>query len=114
MPFSEIELKKIDNLVGGLCRKRSPTLLKHEIRTEHSINGYDVVVFECRPKWDAPDVWLQIPFAKIKFTRSTSEWKLYWHRSNGKWDVYESFHPTKDLLELVNEIDNDPFHVFFG
>lgn len=114
MPFSEIELKKIDNLVGGLCRKHSPALHKNELRMEYAVDGFDVTIFECRPRWDQPEVWLQIPTAKIKFTRSTGEWELYWHKSNGKWMNCDSLAPTKDLLVLVNQIDLDPHRIFFG
>jgi hypothetical protein len=44
MAFSEIELKKIDKLVGGLCRKRSPSHLKDEFSFEYRVKGHDVLV----------------------------------------------------------------------
>lgn len=114
MSFSEIELKKIDNLVGGLCRKHSPVLLRNELRMEYAIDGYNVLILECRPHWDNQSEWMQNPIAKIKFTRKTAEWTLYWQRANGKWISYEPRPTTKDLLLLVNEVDEDPLHTFFG
>ena len=44
MSFSEIELKKIDNLVGGLCRKRSSVLFRNELRFEYAIDGHNVII----------------------------------------------------------------------
>ena len=114
MSFSEIELKKIDNLVGGLCRKRSSVLFRDELRYEYAIDGYNIIISECRPRWDNQAEWMQNPFAKIKFTRKTSDWTLYWQRANGKWLAYEPIAPTKELLVLVNEVDTDPLHTFFG
>jgi hypothetical protein len=81
---------------------------------EYLIDGYAIQVFECRPRWDDPAVWLQIPIAKIRFTRKTSEWQLYWHRANGKWMNYEPLLPSRDLVRLVNEIDTNPYGTFFG
>ena len=55
MAFSEIELKKIDNLIGGLCRKRSPSHLKDEFSLEYRVKAHDVVVYEQRPHWRDPN-----------------------------------------------------------
>lgn len=54
MSFSEIELKKIDNLVGALCEKRSPAHLRNTVRLEYRLKGHDVEVFEHRPHWREP------------------------------------------------------------
>jgi len=51
MALSELELKQIDQVVGGFCRKRSPPHLKDKLRLEYSIKGQDVVIFERRPRW---------------------------------------------------------------
>ena len=41
MAFSEIELKRIEQEVGGLCKRRSPTHLKDELSLEYRIKGHD-------------------------------------------------------------------------
>ena len=114
MSFSEIERKKIDHLVGGLCRKHSSALLKNELRMEYAVEGFDVTIFECRLRSDQPDVWLQTPIARIQFAQSTSEWTLYQYKSSGTWLTYDPLSPNRDLLVMVNQIDLDPHHIFFG
>lgn len=55
MAFSEIELKKIDNLVGTMCRDRIPAHIKNELELIYRTKGYDVTLFEKRPDWDDPE-----------------------------------------------------------
>jgi len=114
MPFFEIELKKIDKLVGGLCRKRSPDHLKDKLSIEYRVKGHDVVMFERRPYWDDPKEIIEIPVAKMKFVRTSNEWRLYWMRRDRKWHGYEMLNPGKALQRLIVEVDVDPHGCFFG
>lgn len=43
MAFSEVELKKIKQTVGKMCRKRSPAHLKDTLQLEYSVNGHEVM-----------------------------------------------------------------------
>jgi len=113
MPFSEIELKKIDNLVGGLCRKHTSALHKNELRIEYGIEGGAVVVFASRPHANESNLWLKIPVAQMRFARETGEWTLFWVGASGNWINDETLHPTQDLLVLVSQVDLDPHHLMF-
>jgi hypothetical protein len=114
MAFSEIELKKIGKIVGGLCRKRSPAHLKEKVSVEYRVKGHDVVVYERRPYWRDPNEITETPVAKMKFVRTANEWRLYWMRRDLKWHGYDMLNPSKDLEGLVEEIDADPHGCFFG
>jgi hypothetical protein len=114
MAFSELELKRIERTVGGLCRKRSPMHLKDKLRLEYSVKGHDVVIYERRPRWDNPQESMESPAAKIKFVRSANKWRLYWMRADLKWHEYPGFSTSEDLADLVQEVDADPYGCFFG
>jgi len=114
MALSEIEIKKIDKLVGGLCKRRSPVHLKDELSLEYRIKGHDVIVFERRPRWGARVGVTDSPVARIKYVRTAGEWRLYWQRADLKWHGYEMLSSSRDLAELVKEIDEDPYACFFG
>jgi hypothetical protein len=45
MAFSEIELKRIDKEVGGLCKKRSPAHIKDKLSLEYRIKGHGVIIY---------------------------------------------------------------------
>ena len=55
MPFSEIELKHIENIVGKMCERRSPAPLRDKLRITFQIKGHNVTVYEERPRWDNPN-----------------------------------------------------------
>lgn len=89
-----------------------------EIRKQVDI-GYTwenntAILFEIRPKWDNPEELLSIQFAKIRYTKTQKEYKLYWMRSSGKWEIYEPFPTATNLQDLLNEIKEDTHSCFFG
>lgn len=114
MAFSQIELKRIEETVGELCRKRSPMHLKDQVRLEYSVKGHNVVIVERRPRWNNPQEWGELPVAKLRFVRAAKQWRLYWQRADLKWHEYPGPSASKELGELVQEIDADPLACFFG
>ena len=74
MAFSEIELKRIEAVVGPLCGRRSPAHARHQVRTEYRVEGQDVLIVEVRVVWDDPSRWMDHGVAKLKFNRKAGEW----------------------------------------
>ncbi len=114
MPFSELELKQIEQIVGAFCVRHSPVHLRDKLRLEYSIKGHEVVIVERRPQWDDPSRWIESPTAKVKYIRSANKWRLYWMRADMKWHEYPGLSSSNRLDDLVQEIDADPFACFFG
>ena len=114
MAFSEIELKRIDKEVGGLCKKRSPIDIKDKFSLKYRIKGHEVLIYERRPQWDNPKKWIESPDAKLKYVRTSNLWQLFWQRANGEWISYEPIPYSKDLKSLVEQIDSDPHGCLFG
>jgi Protein of unknown function (DUF3024) len=123
MALTDIEHHKIKKFIGGLCEDRTPEHLKDQLRYEYEIYKQSVVVFEVRPvvrvrsdthPLNDPSEYTQAPIAKIKFIRSSNTWRLYWQRADMKWHSYEPLDSSKDLKDLIDEIERDPNGCFFG
>jgi hypothetical protein len=114
MSFSEIELARVDKVVGGLCRKRNRPELRDQLSLEYRVSRQDVVVFERRPRWDGRRGHTEHPVAKVKFIRKQGEWRLFWMRADLKWHAYPPLARSGQLERLVAEIDRDPHACFFG
>jgi hypothetical protein len=112
--FSELELQRIDRTVGDLCRRRSPAELRERVRIEYRVSGHDVLIYETRPAFREPSRWIVHGIAKLRFVRTAGEWRLLWQRASLKWQSYEPLASTRDLAELVAEIELDPHGCFFG
>jgi hypothetical protein len=114
LAFSEIELKRIEAVVGPLCGRRSPAHAHHQVRTEYRVEDQGVLIVEVRVVWDDPSRWMEHGVAKLKFNRKAGEWRLFWQRASLRWESYEPLASSRDLAILVEEIDRDPNGCFFG
>lgn len=80
----------------------------------YSWDGQTALLFEIRPQWNDPTRILELPFAKLRFVKSSKIWKLYWMRGSGKWESYEPNPESANLQLLLGEIDHDGYGCFFG
>ena len=114
MAFSEIELRRIDEVIGGLCRRRSPAHLADKLKLAYEVKGHNVVVFEVRPDWQDPTHRMRTPIARFRFVRTTRVWTLFWMRADLKWHLYAPAKAVADLVSLVAVVDRDEHCAFFG
>ena len=101
--------------VGKFIERLRP---KPEIRDQldyrADIQGAELILSEVRPRYDAPDELLTLPFAKLRWFKSREMWKLYWMRASGKWELYppDPFHHS--LVRALKVIYADKHCCFFG
>lgn len=114
MAFSDDELKRIDKIVGDFCQQRSPARLWDQVRVGYTVKNHEVVIYESRPGWRNPTEWTVSSFAKLRYVRTSDEWRLYWRRASGKWWPYGPHTASKSLSSMVKEIDIDSHGCFFG
>jgi hypothetical protein len=114
MPFTELDLKRIDRTVGELCRRKSPPQHRHQLRFEYRIHRQDVLIYETRPAFREPSRWTEHGIAKLRYVRTAGEWRLFWQRASLKWQSYEPLASSRNIAELVAEIERDSYNCFFG
>ncbi len=57
--------------------------IRKQLDYGYSWDGQTALLFEIRPQWDDPTKILELPFAKLRFVKSSKIWKLYWMRGSG-------------------------------
>jgi hypothetical protein len=112
--FDDLELGRIENSVGALCRRRSPPQLRDKVEFAYTIDGHSVSVYEIRPRWDNPRQRYTLGVARFRFIRAQKQWKLYWMRRDLKWHLYDPEESPTDLESLVRLVDEDRYGAFFG
>ena len=75
MPFSELELKRIDRTVGELCRRSTRPEHADQLRFEWDIKGHTVTIWEVRPPWDGVGKETRMGVARFRFFRSRGVWQ---------------------------------------
>jgi hypothetical protein len=98
------------------CRARVPEHVRDEIRVEADLADRHVTIVECRPPWrvDAGREWTRFPIARLRYTKATRLWSLYWRDRNLKFHTYERASPTASVDDLLAELDRDPTAIFWG
>jgi len=114
MPLSEFELKRAESIVSQYCEKKVPAHLRDKLQVTYQIQKNEVCIFEKRPIWNNPSEWGEYPVAKMRCTLSTRLWSLFWRDRNQKWHHYDRIPPSKQLEDLIKEIDKDPTGIFWG
>ncbi len=92
VPESEIEA----NMVGFKIRGDNITLY------EHLKSDYD------------PEESNNFKVAQFRYNQNKRTWSLYWADRREKWHQYSEVKPTKNIDDLLDEIDQDPEMVFWG
>lgn len=115
MAFSIEQLGEIDNVIGQWCLSKVPPKLKSQIDHDYEVDGQFVTLLEVRPLWRGPaGEFTHRPFAKFRYVKSSSIWKIYWIRQTGKWDLYEPSSSAKNLTVALAIIEADHYGCFFG
>lgn len=114
MAFNELDLQRIERIVGGFCRQRTRPELSDQLRLIYEVHGQSVVISEERPDWRDPAKRMHTPVAKLRFVRTSGLWTLYWMRADMRWHAYGPASSSRDLAGLVEVVDRDQYCAFFG
>lgn len=96
------------------CRDRVPDHLRDQVRVEVDVDARHLTVLECRPPWDGQGDWTRLPVARLRFTKATGLWTLYWRDRNERFHLYDRISAGESLQVLLVEIDQDPTAIFWG
>jgi hypothetical protein len=115
MALSEFEEKRFEKVVRAYRDEIRPLPhIRKDLDIGYRIENQSVFLFEIRPVWRSPQEKHEIPIFKATYVKSTKEWKLYWMRASGKWELYEP-NPYADTLEgIIDTVREDEFACFFG
>jgi hypothetical protein len=115
MAFTKEQLRNIEStLTLWLVTHRPEEDLRDKVDIGYTIKGQDIFLEEIRQIWNRPSEKMQNPFAKVKFEKTSQNWKIYWMRGNLKWNLYDP-KPVVESLDLaLEEIMTDSHHCFFG
>ena len=98
------------------CGARTPDHVRDEVRVEVDIADRFLTLVECRPPWrdDFGPEWTRFPIARLRYTKATRLWSLYWRDRHLKFHVYDRVPAAASVEELLAEVDRDPAGIFWG
>jgi len=108
------QLREIEDVLGTFCREEPPARVRSKLQFVFRVEARAVVLAERRPAFGADLGWTEGPVAKFRYTKSRSEWSLYWRDRHGSWHEYDLLPPAKRLATLFVEVRRDPTGIFWG
>lgn len=99
------------------CAQRVPEHVRDQVRVKCDISPRHLTIVERRPPWrqDAASTeWTQFPIARLRYTKATRTWTLYWRDHNLRFHLYDHLKPSPGIGDLLDEIDRDPTAIFWG
>ncbi len=111
----ETDLFRVRRWVDAL-NEAIPESARDLVRNDIDVTDRAITIVECRPPWN-PDFgteWTRLPVARLRYTKRSSEWSLYWSDRNSKFHEYDLIDPSTDVDVLLAEVDRDPTAIFWG
>lgn len=105
---------KVAVTLSAYCSARVPAKHKDKVKLGFKFRGNSVTLFEERPAFRRPDIWVDIVIAQFRFDPETNLWTLYCADRNSRWHEYWDLDPSPDLTELLAEVEADPTGIFWG
>lgn len=98
------------------CDERVPAHVRDQVRIECDVAPRHLTILECRPPWgqDIGTEWTSCPIARLRYTKATGTWSLFWRDSSSKFHEYDGAAPSPRVDDLLAEIERDPTAIFWG
>jgi len=114
MSLAPLTKTLIERKLQKYCEQRIPEHAKSSVRITFKFFGAKVTLWEERPAFSDPTVWIGVVFAQFRFNSITKKWTLYCADRNSRWHKYIGVEPTEDFKKLLKEVDRDPTGIFWG
>jgi hypothetical protein len=98
------------------CAARVPDHARHQVRVECEVAARHLTIVERRAPWreGAGQDWSSFPIARLRYTKATQTWTLYWRDRNLRFHGYDRLRPSRHVDDLLTEVDRDPTGIFWG
>ena len=112
MTLSELDVARVQRW----CAARVPDHARHEVRVECQTAPRHLTIVERRAPWRAESgpEWTTFPIARLRYTVADKSWTLYFRDRNLRFHRYDLLAPSRQIDDLLTELDRDPTCIFWG
>lgn len=104
----------IEALENYIAKVRPPLEMRKELDISYKIDNQSVIIFEIRPRYDKPEVYLESPVAKTTYIHVKHHWKIFWMRADLKWHNYQPKSFVKSINEFLKIVEEDKHGCFWS
>lgn len=104
----------IEVMENYIAKIRPPEHIRDKLDIAYKIENQSVILQEIRPDFKNPEKYFESDYAKATYIKSENKWKVYWMRSNLKWNLYSPQPEVDSLKQFVILVEEDSHHCFKG
>lgn len=78
--------------------------MRDQVKVEADVSDRHVDIVEVRPPWNGVGERTRFPIARLRYTKSTGLWAIYWRDRNLKFHEYKRKRPAKNVKALLDHI----------
>jgi Protein of unknown function (DUF3024) len=99
----------------GTGEQQPPEHVRSQVKVEYDVTPRQLTIVECRPPWraDPGPEWTRLPIARLRYTKATRQWTLYWRDRHLRFHLYDRITPSPRIHDLLHEIGRDPTAIFW-
>ncbi|SOD79712.1 Protein of unknown function [Spirosoma fluviale] len=109
-----LTLDTIEVLENYIDKIRPSEELRDQIDIGYKLDNQSIIIFESRPYFHQPDERFESAVAKATFVKAQDHWKVFWQRSNLKWQIYAPQPFVKTIDQFVALVEQDEYYCFWG
>jgi hypothetical protein len=94
------------------CERRVPDHVRDRLRVECEVAARHVTIVERAPGLGTE--WMTTPVARLRYTKRTGLWTLYWRDRNLQFHLYDVIPPSPRIQYLLDELNADEDALFWG
>jgi hypothetical protein len=102
------------NRIRLWARERVPEHLCDELKVEADVSDRFVDIVEVRPPWDGVGEHTRFPIARLRHTKASGLWAIYWRDRNLKFHEYKGKRPSKNVQALLDHVETSGDPIFWG
>lgn len=97
------------------CDARVPARVRHQVRVECDVALRHLTIVERRAPWrEDGSEWTTLPIARLRYSAADRTWTLFSRDRNLRFHAYDLIKPSRDIDDILAEIDRDPINIFWG
>jgi hypothetical protein len=114
MALPELVRRSAEKILTQYCAGDLFPNIRGEMRLSFSIRDDHVTLFAEQADAEGSGDGIPAPVARFRFSHELGQWTLHYPDREQRWRFYLNVGPSLDLGKLLQHLDADPLHLFWG
>ena len=96
------------------CNNCVPENDQDQSMVGYKIRGDIITLYEKSRSVIDPAEQSNFKVAQFRYNTNKKTWSLFWSDRKERWHMHDEINPTRNIDDLLDEVDDDPDSLFWG